>query len=1479
MDRIDPLGSAATLPPTPMRSQTAIATPPGAGRGEVPARIGRYIVLDELGAGGMGVVYAAYDPELDRKVAIKLMYTDADGAPRRSQALLLREAQVLARLSHPNIVGIHDVGEHAGQVFVAMEFVAGRTLRQWRDEAPRTWQAVVDAFLQAGRGLMAAHAASLVHRDVKPDNLLIGDDGRVRVADFGVARFTSDDEVPTTSDASRPLATVAGRGAVVGTPAYMAPEQHANDGVGPHSDQFSFCVALYEALHGMRPFAGDSAASRIAAMRGGPPRRPPGPTRVPPWLDRAVLRGLSPRPEDRWPTLQALLDVLAVDPDELRARRRRRAGLAALVLAAAVLLVLGARALVARHDRAQLERAAAERLAVVADGVDRLLARGERAAAEDAVRTFVGEPEHRDTAAVADAWLLWADRMDAARDGAASLAALVEAYTALAEGDPREPALFLRIGRSFHARWRFPELSTLAEHAAQRWPLAVREPAWAELRADAALARRDLAAHLAAVEDGLAGPARRDAAPAVRALDELRFPPVDGVVATLVDLEGDGRRELAVFADDGGAGHPLRIHRADTDATLLHDLGRDHPIDGSIVGQLPLHRAPGEPAHMLAHHLVDGVSTVSLFELRPGGPRPVLSWPDDPPQSAAAADLDGDGAREFYVGTGAYTRALHRITRDADGRWRREPAHPATERLHSDFNALAPGDYDGDGRDELAVALGPWSAYDVRVLEADPGGGLRVGARWRVGHVRALARVRAGDGSDLLALVKDDGATSKYAFSPDKPHGEPSGLYVVRRRGAALEPVFHAPLPAPEGAARDGHVRWVGAGDLDGDGLEDVIVRYEPPEPRRDFATALVWRQLADGRFALAPLGRLIPVAVGQFDADAADELLVVTPGDGGREALAVLGAGGPPALALATPQARVAPPPVDDPVLARTWSRAEDLAGFGLYAAAAGALERRLSLARSRDDGRVLRLRAAELYAIAGDPGRAAALLESLAGDGDEEAALRAIDAYEQALRFVDALRVADALLQRPGLPPAARERARVARERAAAVVERRDALELRFDRALDEGWQIHEPLALRLDPVARDLAVEAFADVGDLMTLPVDLTGGPLTLELELDVERAEWGAALAVQLRREDGEVVATMGVAATGGGGMLDRHDTFFTPDTHGRHHFGVRATDDDPGVRTRHLLQFRVLPAQRIVSVEERGDHPAASSFPLLQELRPGRHALALRSTGATSHGPQLLRARVRRISVAGARAAPPPAPPDATARAARALVVGDPRLVLASAGEAPLWRAAAALALGRLPEARAALAALDPAEPVARAHLRHLLRGRAPLAGPLLRDALGPAFPELLREALFIATRMHPDEAVQREWLVLGADLEALPEDDPARLDTKAELLRMRALAYRALGDLDRAAADLAHGADLRARVAGLRDDPLAELELLRAEVDAQRRRPADAVAAARRALDRASEPGWMAERLRMSPRLGPLHADAGWQRALAAYP
>lgn len=301
--------------------------------------IGRYIVLDRIGEGGMGIVYAAHDPELERKVALKLLRPDRTGAAAEQHRIRLqREAQAIARLSHPNVVAVYDAGSLGNQVFVAMEFVEGRTLRQWLAEGRRSWREIVEVFTAAGRGLAAAHAAGLVHRDFKPDNVLLGHDGRVRVVDFGLARPVGDTE--SEAVAAEEASSGSGGlldtpltewGVALGTPAYMAPEQLRGQGADARSDQFSFCVALWEALYGQKPFPGKGLREILAAEGRGELREPPAGTGVPARLLPILRRGLAASPEARYPGMEELLHGLEHDPG---AARRKWLVLAAVALAA-----------------------------------------------------------------------------------------------------------------------------------------------------------------------------------------------------------------------------------------------------------------------------------------------------------------------------------------------------------------------------------------------------------------------------------------------------------------------------------------------------------------------------------------------------------------------------------------------------------------------------------------------------------------------------------------------------------------------------------------------------------------------------------------------------------------------------------------------------------------------------------------------------------------------------------------------------------------------------------------------------------------------------------------------------------------------------------------------------------------------------------------------------------------------------------------
>jgi serine/threonine protein kinase len=336
-----------------------------------PDRIGRYEVRRELGSGGMGVVYAAFDPDLQRDVAVKLLRPDRiQGRVDAASARLRREAQITARLAHPNVVTIYEVGDSNGSVYIAMELVGGSSLAQWMTDVARPWREVLTMFLQAGRGLGAAHDAGLIHRDFKPGNVLVGDDHRARVTDFGLAHtgavrgatlsmdtadvlstqpsdlaarpknvgesyqsgtWNAEDTIqsglvadvvstnaPLPLDESMVDMTLGGEnttlpegvtstGLFVGTPAYMAPELFTGGVADARTDQFAFCIALYEGVYGERPFSGDTAREIAQRVLAGAINPAPARTRVPKWLRNIIERGLAVDPAQRHPSIKSLL--------------------------------------------------------------------------------------------------------------------------------------------------------------------------------------------------------------------------------------------------------------------------------------------------------------------------------------------------------------------------------------------------------------------------------------------------------------------------------------------------------------------------------------------------------------------------------------------------------------------------------------------------------------------------------------------------------------------------------------------------------------------------------------------------------------------------------------------------------------------------------------------------------------------------------------------------------------------------------------------------------------------------------------------------------------------------------------------------------------------------------------------------------------------------------------------------------------------
>ncbi len=289
------------------------------------AQIGRFRIRARVGVGANAVIYSAWDDQQERPVAIKLLRDDRSFRPD-TRARFLREAKSMARLHHPNVVRIYEVGIHGGpphgepRVFLAMEYVEGQSLREWVEREKPSAEAILDRYLEAGRGLAAAHAAGLMHRDFKPDNVLLGSDGRVRVADFGLARSTrGTDSFQTLEEMTPGLRAVLEGGpdllatiGLSGTPAYMALEQHFGRPTDARADQFAFCVALWEALYGQRPYQGKTAGAIARAIE---TRSITAPARdkaaaVQAGVRKALERGLAPEAADRWPTMDVLLGEL-----------------------------------------------------------------------------------------------------------------------------------------------------------------------------------------------------------------------------------------------------------------------------------------------------------------------------------------------------------------------------------------------------------------------------------------------------------------------------------------------------------------------------------------------------------------------------------------------------------------------------------------------------------------------------------------------------------------------------------------------------------------------------------------------------------------------------------------------------------------------------------------------------------------------------------------------------------------------------------------------------------------------------------------------------------------------------------------------------------------------------------------------------------------------------------------------------------------
>ena len=314
---------------------TATAIPTAGAAEPVGATLGRYRLEREIGAGANGIVHAAFDPNLERRIALKVLRGTT--ATFEARERLLREARAMARLAHPNVVTVYEVGFASNRDFVAMELILGESLAEWLREARRAPAAILDAFLAAGRGLAAAHAAGIVHRDFKPHNVLRSRAGRIVVTDFGLARdaegqVSARDAMLVETDSGPPntLAGITVTGSLLGTPAYMSPEQWQGGAITPATDQFAFCVALWEALSGERPYRGPTIDDLKRQVAHGPAALDA--SRIPRRVRSLLRRGLDPDPAKRWPNMDALLVPLR--------GARRPPGVALAITGAAVIAAI-----------------------------------------------------------------------------------------------------------------------------------------------------------------------------------------------------------------------------------------------------------------------------------------------------------------------------------------------------------------------------------------------------------------------------------------------------------------------------------------------------------------------------------------------------------------------------------------------------------------------------------------------------------------------------------------------------------------------------------------------------------------------------------------------------------------------------------------------------------------------------------------------------------------------------------------------------------------------------------------------------------------------------------------------------------------------------------------------------------------------------------------------------------------------------------
>jgi len=1462
-------------------------------------RVGHYVLQHELGRGGMGQVFLARDTKLDRKVAIKFVAMDGAAAVERFMA----EARVTARCVHPNIVVIHEISEHAGVPYTVLEYVAGDSVAVRLRQGAMPPERVVGIMTQVARAMVAAHAKGIIHRDLKPANILLGADGAVKVVDFGIAKHVAQGDLYPGDGSAGDLGArdLTSADELVGTLHYLAPEHVRREAIDARVDLWAFGVTMFQMLSGKRPLEGLPRLDVIDQLRDldAPlPRLDTVAPATPPALVEIVHRCLEKRADRRMASATELVAALeglpvsttsavstasppsltpAGDVDDASAPPTRRQEVpreprwwlgAALVAALAITVGMwigrcGAR----RGERTRASAtsaAAASRATALLAEIDRLEGAGQAAEAARLYDAFIHD--ERDATALTLAWLGHGDRQRARGQRDAALDSYAAAYARSADPVAQRRAL-LALSELYRERWEWDRLiAALDVHDHLVGPRATTDPRAAQLRDAARFATRS--------PDVLASPSASTAALA-RALLTGRAVPGRAAGALTLDLDGDGTHEL--LAVENGA---IVVRSADGARDLarrptagLDDLrcaGRD------ASGEVWAVMAPSPAAHR-GWHLVDvtgGTPAIALDALAPST-RGRCYW----------ADLDGDRRGELYL---VGDTILTQVARRARDTW-----SARVTRLGSQVGDVIGGDLDGDGTEELVVAVGEWRAYDVRVLRADAAGDLRIDDRVRLGVVTGLANLgRDATGRARVAAIKEDVYPSARELPADRPHGAAPGLYILALGPRSLEVRERVELPVPPTAIPAYH--GLLAGDFDGDGTRDLVASTNTHGTRGDM---LVLRGREGGGFDVNVVGGVTPLGVTTADADPADELLVRLDGEA---APWLLGAGDQPLRPIQIPRLAETKPAavsIADPVTGAAWNRAEELARIGRVDVAADALRRIATTAPTLTVKAEALRRAAALLQARGLPCAATleglAALEAPSSRARLEALLAAAEERAARLEVADARRVID---------EASRSAALTDEERARLVAMRSELeiapLPLFTGEPLAGPWRVLDPSLAHVVPGSRRLTVETLVP-GAVVSLPLVRSAALVTLAFDAEVTRTEWAGSVRVRLgprdRARPGAIFVEIG--GRGGGGIYQRRTLC-----------GMTAIDavdrsrplvDADAVETVHVeVAARPAHGRGRCAITYGAEHldrafvdgddePAASGFD------PGLDWELSIEGGADAQMTSAV-LRFASITVSGftvpsvASTEGVPAALDAAALALAAHRTGDARHALASLthAEASSWRArrlaiVATEESGDHAAAVARLAAALTASPAARPstiELALLVRARDGQFAPLVREALGARVAPVLHAAW--ATVAYHDLDEPRVRMGLIRDLGELPSATPATAAATLSLHGYLGEALLAAGRPDDARRALVDAlalvpADVSTASPALRDHA-ARIAVLLAIDAATRNDAAAARAWGQRGAALSDVPEHVADRLLQHPATAALAADPAWSRIVA---